>query len=286
MAEFPDGDDLQARINQWHQGDCVLGNQAMYWGFHPDRPLTHLSREAAPEADPHSPPALVAGEVEGLVVLSQRCDIVRDFSERPYVQVAPLVRLKDAGDVAMVKRRSQPKYAYLPALADTGLVAELDRVFTVEKSMLARWERTQGCVDDKQRRSLHETIRRYYSRAALPNAFVQALEKLRTWFQKRHDVSAPTGECLRALEMLLVRARPSWMAERVHVDILLIRASLDDGLPERSWETFRETCRTKVTPPPGYEVAWHLMLLAHLSAQLYLESELLDLEHLSDSART
>lgn len=293
---IPDGEDLQAHIRQWRQGDFVLGSQAVVWGYHPDRPLTDTSAELADEAETILGVALASGEVEGLVVISQTCDIIRPFPERPYVQVAPLKRMADASAELAVRRRNQPRYAFLPALGGTGLVVDLDRIFTVEKAMLAHWERQAGCLDDDQRRSLTETIRRYYGRPALPDPFTKAIDNLRGWFKEKHNAGPPpaprgkpaplhVGACLQGLEMTLARPSPSWLADQIHVDFLLIRSSLEDGIFEGHWEDFRIACKDKVALPPNFTMEWQVIPFADLPARLYLESDHLDLDYLSDSTR-
>jgi len=168
MTEFPDDRDLQRAISRWSQGDFVRGDHAFLWGFHPDRPLTEASTAQAQDADLTLGFALAGSEVKGLTVVSQTCDILRSFEERPFVQVAPLYEMQDEEAERAVQRRSYPRYAFLPNLGGSRLVVDLDRIFTVEKSMLAIWDRQPGCSTDDQRRSLTETIRRYYTRPALP----------------------------------------------------------------------------------------------------------------------
>jgi hypothetical protein len=294
VAGAPDEGDLQTVIDRWSQGDCTLGELPILWGFAQDHPLTATATEQAGEGEPVLGVTIAAEAVEGLVVVSQTCDIVRGHSDRPYVQVAPLVRTDEVG-LDLVRARMRPRFAYLPALADECLIADLDRVFTVEKTLLARWERIPSCEDEGQRRSFSETIRRYYNRPAFPEAFVQAVRGLEAWFRDKHDRWAdppkkgPTpfhpGACLRALEMVLVRANPAWEAPTFHVDVLLVRKSDEDGISAETWKKFMDACKGKVTLPAHITSSWHEMPLLHLQAKRYLESEVLDLDYLSDGSR-
>lgn len=43
-----------------------------------------------------------------------------------------------------IERGRRPNYAFIPALADQLLVADFDRVLTVEKSVVADWKRVEG----------------------------------------------------------------------------------------------------------------------------------------------
>ncbi|MCY4189785.1 MAG: hypothetical protein OXD42_00380, partial [Rhodospirillaceae bacterium] len=140
-------DAVDEKLRHWRQGDvsCDSGLEFMH--------LADLSR-------PHSPVSLeiiaegedetqttgvtpVAEEVAGVVVLTQTCDIVRSCRDRPYVEVAPLVRL-DRDIVDQVRRLKRSAFAYISVTAEQGLVADLDRVMTVEKAVLANWTRIPG----------------------------------------------------------------------------------------------------------------------------------------------
>lgn len=293
--QLPEVDDFIERVQQWNQGDYVLGEFPILWGFDKNHPLTKVSLELAEESDPVLGVSIGAEKVSGFVVVSQTCDIVRRVSERPYVQLAPIVSV-DEHDVELIRLRLRPRFVYLPSLAEHCLVADLDRILTVEKSFLAVWERFPAFGDEPQRRSFAETIRRYYDRPAFPNAFVEGLRKLETWFREKHDRTpdlpkkGPTPfhprACLRALEMVLVRPNPSWDAPNLHVDFILIRKSEEDGITALVWEEFRKTCEGKVSLPKEITSRWSTEIpLSNLPAKLYLECDQLDLAYLSDETR-
>ena len=288
------GESLRDRIQQWNQGDCVLEALPFFWGFDQGQPLTDLSHQQAEGSASLLGVALGAAEVAGLVVVSQTCDLVRKLEDRPYAQVAPLVQVGEA-ELELVRLRMRPRFVYLPTLATRGLVGDLDRILTVEKAFLATWKRHPGFKDELQRRSFAESLRRYYNRPAFPKAFVDALKKLDAWFHDKHDRTpdppkkgpAPfhPGACLRALAMVLVRPRPSWDAPAFHVDFILVQQPGAGGIPAEDWETFRHACIGKVLLPPEITAHWSDMPLGHLPAKLYLESDLLDLDYLSDETR-
>ena len=233
------------RIKQWSQGDCVLEELPILWGFDKDFPLTETAREQAEKSEPILGVSIGGDAVVGLVVISQTCDIVRDLTERPFVQVAPLVE-RDEQALELIRLRMVPRFAFIPALRDRRLVADMDRVLTVEKSFLAKWGQIPGFEDEPQRLSFAETIRRYYNRPAFPEQFSDALKKLNRWFQDKHDqAQSPAkprkppvvfhpGKCMRALDMFLVRVNPSWTASTYHVDFFLVRRSATDGISPRA----------------------------------------------------
>ena len=264
-------------------------------GYDKERPLTDVSQEQAKESDPILGISIAADTVVGFVVISQTCDIVRRLSDRPFAQVAPIVQVS-AGDVESIRLRMRPRFVYLPVLAERCLVADLDRILTIEKSFLAAWERIPLFGEEAQRRSFAETIRRYYNRPAFPDAFVKGIRGLEAWFHKKHDRESDPpkkgppafqpGACLRALEMVLVRATPSWNAPVFHVDFLLVRKSDEDEIPASVWEEFKKACEEKLTLPLEIFTSWWSeMPLNHLPAKLFLESDVLDLDYLSDETR-
>lgn len=132
----PDSDEakrIDAVLQEWRQGDLALQE---LWFVHVGDASTPLT-PAASEATSDGLQALES-EVKGLVVVTQTCDIVRACIDRPYVEVAPLVQVSD-DDLQLIKRGRRPAYATLPSLEPDRLAADLDRVMTVEKAVLATW---------------------------------------------------------------------------------------------------------------------------------------------------
>jgi hypothetical protein len=294
MQQASEEEGFLNRIQQWSQGDCVLGDFPIFWGFNKEHPLTEISLELAEESDSTLGISIGADQVEGLVVISQTCDIVRKVSDRPFVQVVPIVQVHEK-DVETIRLRMRPRFAYLPALSEKGFVADLDRVLTIEKAFLAEWSRYPAFENDSQRRSFIETIRRYYDRPAFPDIFVNGIKKLAKWIHEKHDRESGSGRneitpshpgiYLRALEMVLVRARPSWEAESFSVEFILVRKSDEDGISASAWEEFKSLCERKVDLPMTINSRWVEMSLSALPAKLYLECDQLDLNYLSDETR-
>ncbi len=130
-------DAVDRALLEWRQRDCVVGE---FWFVHrvaPANPLTDAGRVAAGAGSD-----LAESSTFGLVVLTQTCDLVRTWRDRPYGEVAPLVEVDDPG-LREVERGDRPQFAFVPALAGRRLVADLDRVMTVEKAVVAGWSRTQ-----------------------------------------------------------------------------------------------------------------------------------------------
>ncbi|MCY4477783.1 MAG: hypothetical protein OXC70_07340 [Gammaproteobacteria bacterium] len=138
---------IDDELRDWRQGDVSLDSGLEFIHLaDPSRPHSRASVAAVGESGDEtqmteSVPVVEA--VEGMVVLTQTCDIVRSCRDRPFVEIAPLARLDDQ-TVEQVRRLKRPAFAYVPATAKNGLVADLERVMTVEKAVVANWRRTPG----------------------------------------------------------------------------------------------------------------------------------------------
>ncbi len=125
-------------LSLWRQGDCVLGEHWFVHRLERSMALTEAGRVAATAGSD-----LAEQEVQGFVVVTQTCDIVRTCCERPFVELCPLVKV-DEQKLREIQKGRRPAYAYLPLLSPHGLVADLDRVMTIEKPLLRTWQRTPG----------------------------------------------------------------------------------------------------------------------------------------------
>lgn len=119
--------------------------------------------------------SLVEEPIIGIVVLSQSCDIVRDYAERPYLEVCPLVRIEEDHLVSEISKGLRPRYAYVPAAAPDMLVADLDRIMTVDKSVVSAWMFQRGCSTVDQQVRFAAATARKRSRFAFPDAIAHLL---------------------------------------------------------------------------------------------------------------
>ena len=115
-----------------------------------------------------------------MVMLSQTCDVVRGCRERPFVEIAPLMRMSEQ-DVEAVRRLKRPAFACVSATAADCLVADLDRTMTVEKALVAGWTRIPGWETDAELRDFALALARKRSRFAFPDDFVSAAQPLQQW---------------------------------------------------------------------------------------------------------
>ncbi len=271
--------DTDAALEQWSQGDCTMGADCWFvTRFDPQRPLTPDAADVvaiSAEAD------LTESSVSGFVVVTQTCDLVRSCAERPFVEVAPLVAVDDQY-LQEIQRLKRPRYAYIAGVAEFNLVADLDRVMTVEKAVVARWERISGCRSDADTRLLGEALARKRSRFAFPDDFNEFAKDLQKRMQKRHDKADDDGVGLRALREIRVRAAPAWDAEQVELMFWFIRAEADVRFKNKAWDELLGEW-LKLLPPSGRfsSVDGAVVSLDDMTAQEYLQSDRLDLDRLS-----
>jgi hypothetical protein len=164
-------------------------------------------------------------------------------------------------------------------------VADLDRIMTVEKPVVASWTRTTGWTTDSEGRRFAAALARKRVRFAFPNDFTALVGAMKRRLVAKHDKSSDEGQALRALREIRVQASPSWDAEAVDLFFWFIRddadvaSSISESRPERlkSW--------LRLAPPSARftNVDGRIASLADLTAADYVASDPLDLDHLSET---
>lgn len=235
--------------------------------------------EAAAEAE--SGAQALTSEVLGLVVITQTCDVVRSCVTRPYVEVAPLVRVSE-DDLHQVKRGRRPAHATLSTLEQDLLVADLDRVMTVEKSIVASWKRTPGFTRDADGRAFAQALARKRVRFAFPDDFTSLARKLQARLGDKHDKNTDEGRGLRALREIRVCASPSWHEASTAIFFWFIRNDTDVTFEDKSWADLLKSW-LRLVPATGRftSVEGQVVTLHEMTAQDYVDSDPLDLDHLS-----
>lgn len=277
---------INQALQVWRQGDVSLDAGLEF--LH----LADLSRPHSPastqvvEALANDSEAIKTGatpvldEVRGLVMLTQTCDIVRGCLDRPFVEVAPLIEVSEqwVEETRLLKR---PAFAYVPAIADQLLVADLDRTMTVEKALVTGWTRTPGCETDGELRDFARALARKRSRFAFPDDFVVATRRLQKHLIDKHNRQTDEGAHLRALREIRVRAAPSWDDGEIRLSWWFIKDA-DPVTAQANWPQFLEqwltlfdqTGRFRFDPPMACR-------LEDMTARDYIESDRLDLDSAS-----
>jgi hypothetical protein len=266
---------IDEALAYWRQGDVTLD---VDWFVHAAQPALPLTVEAS-QAE-NVGPQLLTTEVAGVIVVTQTCDIVRSCVERPFVELSPLVAVGPE-HLQNISRARMPGYAYVPSLAASALVADLDRVMTVEKSVLAECSRTCGWSSDEEARDLARALARKRARFAFPDDFAALVRKLQSRLIEKHGRGSREGQALRELREIRVHAEPSWEADSVDLTFLFIPSDAS-APPGGHWETHLERWLELVVESGRFQnVSGFVIGLERLSAREYLESDLLDLDHLS-----
>ncbi len=267
---------IDEALQQWRQGDCVLGEQWFVFRVSPDAPLTDDATAVAEDGVDNA-----EGAVFGFAVVTQTCDIVRDCGERPFVEVCPLVEV-DEDKLHEIERGRRPNYTYLPGVSDRHLVADLDRVMTVEKPVVAQWERVAGCLDNNDSRRLSLALSRKRARIAFPDDFVAFAAPLMNRMSTKYDKGSDEGRALRALREIRVRAAPSWDTDTVQLMFWFIRNEDQLTFEKQGWDVLLEAWLKRVPTTGRFaEVDGAVLTLDDLTARDYVESDPLDLDHLS-----
>jgi hypothetical protein len=269
---------VNAALQDWRQGDCVLAPQ---WFVHRCDPLQPLTEESKQNANDEID--LIESEVTGFAVITQTCDITRKCEERPFVEVVPLIS-KDDQFLYEVRRGRRPQFAFIPGVSEHKLVADLDRVMTVEKAVVAGWSRVRGCLSDEQIRNLSKALARKRVRFAFPNEFTHFVNPLQSKFQNKHSKQSDEGEALQALLEVRVRAAPSWDASEINLIFLFVRDEDEATFKGTNWSQLLDQWLKLVPASEKFtSVEGQVLTLDDLTAKDYLESDPLDLDHLSIS---
>jgi len=266
---------VDAALQAWRQGDVALDADTFVHVADGGTPLTDGAAEAGPGLN------VVVETAEGVAVLSQTCDIVKSCVRQPFVEVARLVEVEET--VAHeIERGYRPNYAVIPALRAKRLVADLDRVMTVEKAVLVSWAREAGGTTDEHARGFAAALARKRSRFAFPDDFNGAVRDLQTHIQKKHDKQNDDGAGLRALREIRVTASPSWDDAAVEIFFWFVRHDTDSMFKGKPWDEPLEQW-TKLVPSTGRftKIEGAVVTLSDMTAQEYVDSDRLDLDFLS-----
>jgi len=223
---------VDAAMQSWRQGDIAQVHQFHHLADLREPVTSESATKSGSFAHTGQSTLGIDTSVDGLVVLTQTCDIRRSASTRPYVEVCPLVHVDEATAKA-ASAREMPRYAAIPAVG-AATVADLDRVMTVEKGWLSFASRIPGWTTDAEIRRFQAAVARRYQRFAFPDDFTKSMSKLRTKIIDRHGKqTSPEGKLFAEVKEIRVTARPGWSADNIETTLTFILPSGTlDTVPE------------------------------------------------------
>ena len=271
---------VDEQLSTWRQSDCVIGELWFLFRTNTERPLTRDAVAAVTEGAENAETA-----VRGFAVLTQTCDLVRRCADRPFAEVSPLVEVDDRV-LREIERGRRPNYGFIPGVARRRLVADLDRVMTVEKAVVAAWAWIKGCRTDDDARRFSLALARKRARTAFPDDFVAFARPLMERMSLKHGRQSDEGRALRSLREIRVRAAPSWDADAVELMFWFIRNEDEPAFETQGWERCLTALpQAQSTSGRFVRVDGVVQTLDDLTARDYVESDPLDLDHLSTRQR-
>jgi hypothetical protein len=278
---------INEALRVWRQGDLTLDPELEFIHLADiSRPHSLASIQTAEKLshageDIPSGPVALTDAVDGLVMVSQTCDIVRNCRDRPFVEVAPLVTV-EAESLESVRRFKIPSFAYISAVADQCLVADLDRTMTIEKALAADWRRIPGWSRDDEIRALSLSLSRKRSRFAFPDDFVRAVANIQKRLVDKNSRQSDEGAHIRAIQEIRVRAAPSWNADEVYISFWFIKESDPADARVIDWVHWTEEWLKRFTQQDRFILEPPTVArLDDMTARDYVESDRLDLDRLS-----
>lgn len=251
-------------LDEWRQGDLALfplelsvlmiDNQGVFW----------KAMDAA----------------YGVVVLSQSCDIIREVEARPYVQVAALVPATIA-ELQRAVNKEVPSRIHLNCLLDKELLIDLDVIATVHKSVVATWSRTQGCLDDHERRRVAAGFARHRQRFAFPDKFNDLITPVRSWIEKKRNKQSVQGNFVRALHEIRALC-DDWEAP-TELTFLAVVSHIPTPDELARWEESAKSLEAKAAHDDYPKAEFRIVTYDNISAREYRDSDRLDWEGLSDA---
>ncbi|WP_146180811.1 hypothetical protein [Thalassorhabdomicrobium marinisediminis] len=269
------------RLAEWQQGDFTTDcNEFLF---------------CSPPFDAEDEGAVFSADVEeehqGLCVISQTCDIVRDPEKTTvsYVTVCPLVELK-AAHLSAVGKGEVPRFGML-AGAPENLVVDFTRAMSVKKDLLVEWSRQRGCPRELDLQNFARSLERFYGRFGFPDKFNACMDTFRIAVNKKYGKGSDFGKSLRSISEFRVFPHAAWEnTEGVSITILailkepenrevrdveVIRKELNDQASKISWSE----------PFSPSDPVLRIATLHELSAAEYINTYPLELNALSFAKR-
>jgi hypothetical protein len=269
-SEAEKEESIALALAEWQQGDYTLSVQEF----------------AAASSLNGSALEIDVEPVEGLVVISQTCDIVNFVPGREHVIVCPLVRISDKM-IENVRTGRTPSAAILELSPAPTIVADLSRMMSISKAVLASLERRTGFNTDAGRGRFADSLQRKHGRFSFPDAFSNTvISELRGRILSAHNKnSSDHGKAYRSIQTVRVTAFPSWGSDSVtiHFHFVLEPESKREASRKDIASTLSEHLR-KLEWPDGFipdEPLYNLVALEDMTAAEWTQSQPVDWDFVS-----
>jgi hypothetical protein len=274
---------INAAMKIWRQGDFFLAEDLFF--IHLANlacPLTNEATELAAERTKSSESLEIEGvasAVIGYVVITQACDIARDCRTRSYIELCPLVPVPEPvlNEIRLLRR---PAFALVPGSVPDKLVADLDRVITVEKAFMSHFEPTPGCRNDSERRAFADALARHKIRPAFPDDFNICMEPVRNHLKKIHRSTDAEGCLIQSMGEIRVTASPNWEADKISIHLWFILLPHVES-PPADPSSYIEKWIALFGQSDRYSLEAVICRLQDMKASDYVGGERLDLDNLS-----
>ncbi len=213
-------DKVNSAMRAWRQGDVIRPAKFVHLADL-SRPGTPISAAAA-ERGRTGAMAIVAAEPDGLVVISQTCDIVaKSPIDAPYVSAGVLVRL-DGDRAAAARAGERPRYVHIPQLGLEWFV-DLDQIVSVEKAALVGVSPERGLEGSHEESRFGAAVGRKFSRFAFPDDLHESLRSLQERFKSRHTrPNSAEGDALRQVTQIRVSTDGDWSSDSLNVHLVFL----------------------------------------------------------------
>ncbi|MDQ3663287.1 MAG: hypothetical protein M3353_01315 [Actinomycetota bacterium] len=209
-----------ATVSRFMQGEVLGATDACVVLAEAAAPLSREAAELATAQGIASGLIAVPNVVDDVVLLTQSCDLQFTTADEHRCLVAPVMLVPErVAHEAWRGRR--PGLAGLP-WASTGAVADLSRITAVERSVLVDVVSRGRPRTPLERFHFAETISRYLTRPALPDAINEVLSPFVKRIAEKHDKQSPEGRCAHTLSELRLEATPDMDHEEPALNVLMI----------------------------------------------------------------
>ncbi|SFR40373.1 hypothetical protein SAMN04488005_1488 [Yoonia tamlensis] len=270
------------RLAEWQQGDFTVDCGEFLFCT---SPLDDEDEGAPFSAD-------IEEKHQGICVISQTCDIVRDpeRSTISYVTVCPLVKLNAAHNSA-IEKGEVPRFGMLVG-APENTVVDFTRAMSVKKDLLVKWNKQRGCPSEVDLQNFARSLERFFGRFGYPDEFNESMETFRKAVNGKYGKpNSEFGKAIRSVSEFRVFPHKPWdNPESVPITILAILKDADereiDDIESLRRELMDQASKIKwFAPFSPNEVVLRLASLNELSAAEYLNSYPLELNALSFAKR-